>query len=216
MRGQRRRIWAAAAALFLARAGWGQDVRWQDVVRLETELGLAKSGAFYYLLHLESRTLELKSRGLNLRTWNIVGLDQAGRRPEESVDRITKKAAGFVPTRSKIDPVKESEDEEPSSQTAVSATGEHQLQSLEVHDMPDRFELILGSGLKIICAPPRAAVSSVLAKTARALWIPLKTLVLTIRKKSFSIIEIQLLEKKEAQTLYWTVSEGQKIFIVNN
>lgn len=211
-------LWSFVFALALARAGWCQETapKPKDVVRLETELGLAKAGVFYFVLHIESKTLELKARGLTFRSWTVVRLDQSGRRPAEGVATIVKKTAAFVPSRSKIKPEKESEEETPATPPPTPAAGEFDLQALEVHDMPDRFDIQLDSGLKLVCSPAKGGVSSFLAKTGRALWIPLKTLLLRVKNESFSTIEIDFQNKIESQALYWTALEGQKIFILNN
>jgi hypothetical protein len=199
-------------------AAGGQDVGSQTraLRRLETELALAKTGAFYLVLHIESKSLELKARGLTLRGWTIGEFAQSGRRPSEGVLTIVKKAAPFVPTRSKIKPEKEDEAQPAQAEPAKPATGEYDLQALEVHDMPGRFDLMLDSGLTIRCEPKKQGVSSFLDKAARALVLPLKNLIHSLKQKSFSLLELGFEDKLETQSIYWTAFEGQKIILLNN
>lgn len=198
--------------------GMGQDPSLQarEIQRLETELSLTKSAAFYFLLHIESRTLELKAKGIPLRSWKIAQSEASGRRASEGVMTVMKKAASFVPTRTKIKPEKEAEEPSVKAEPSPPASGEYDLQAFEVQDMPERFEIVLDSGLKIICGPQKQGVSSLLEKAGRTLFIPLKTLVMTLKKQNFSILELGFEEKKEAQAIYWTIFEGQKIYVLNN
>jgi hypothetical protein len=209
--------WVAGLAFF-SLAARGQDAasRAREVQRLETELALAKSGAFYFVLKVESRTFELRARGLSLRSWAIGEIVQSGRRPAEGVYTISRKNASFVPTRTKIKPDKEDEEQPVKPAPATGAAGEYDLQALEVRDMPERFVLRLDSGLEIRCGPKREGVLSFFGRTARVLGLPLKTLFLAVKKKSFSTLELGFAGKKESQSVYWAAFEGQKIYIVKS
>lgn len=139
--------------------GFGQDasVGPQDVSRLEKELTLAKSPAFYYVLNSKARTLELKARGFVLRGWALGEVRQAGQRAAEGVHSIARKASSFVPTRSKINPEKANEEPpaKPEMTQKTDLTDTYDLQALEVQDMPDRFSLYLDSGLTIQFRPQK-------------------------------------------------------------
>ncbi len=203
--------------------------RAREVRRLETELSLAKSPAFYLALDLEARKIELKARGMVLRDWALDEIHQSGSRAAEGVYSILKKAARFIPTRLKITPEKEGEEQivkpdeskakengQVKAEAGQPATETYDLQALEIRDMPSSFDLILDSGLTIQCRPHKKGLAAILAKTGRALYLPLKTLVLAVKKKRLDIIELSTKDSKEAQALYWTVFEGQKLFILTN
>jgi len=206
--------------VLLAIPGFGQDasVGPQDVRRLETELSLARSPAFFFILNIEARTLELKARGIVLRSWTLGDISQSGFRAAEGVHSIAKKTAPFVPTRSKINPEKADEEPpaKPEETKKATSTDAYDLQALEVQDMPERFSLSLDSGLTIQFRPQNRGVSSILGRAGRAIYLPLKTLFLTLKKKRFSTLELQFAEKNEVQGLYWIISEGQNIFIITN
>jgi len=82
--------------------------------------------------------------------------------------------------------------------------------------MPERFSLSLDSGLTIQFRPQNRGVSSIFGRAGRALYLPLKTLFLTLKKRRFSTLELQFAEKNEVQALYWIISEDQNIFIITN
>jgi len=200
--------------------GFGQNtsVGLQDVRRLETELSLARSPAFYFILNIKARTLELKARGIVLRGWPLGDIRQSGLRAAEGIHSIEKKAAPFVPTRSKIIPEKADEEPpaKPEETKKATSTDAYDLQALEVQDMPERFSLALDSGLTIQFRPQKRGVSSIFGRAGRALYLPLITLFMTLKKKRFSTLELQFADKIEVQALYWIISEGQNIFIINN
>jgi hypothetical protein len=229
---QRNKFLIAAALLLLSTPARPQDaaVQARDVRRLETELTLAKSPAFYLVLDLPGRALELRTRGLVLRRWTLEQVRQSGARAAEGVYTIRKKIASFVPTRSEIVPEKGAEEPTPKAEEAkskeagsgpksgatTSPAAPYELQALEVQDMPDSFDLALDSGLVLRLSVRKKGLSSILARTERALYLPLKTLLLTLKNKHFDLVELIFNEKKESQAIYWTVFEGQKIFILTN
>jgi len=180
---------------------------------LEQELDLAKAPSFYFVLNLAEKKLALKSRGIILKEWQLKRVRYWGKPvPSRSLAMI-KKTAPFIPQRKSIKPgAAEVQDKTKEKQDKL------ELEVLELDDMPYVYSFYLEGNISISIRPGAVSLPSFLGGVAHSFkWYffnPIKTLWLTLRKKSYATIDLSLESKKEAQALYWSLLEGLKGIII--
>ena len=170
---------------------------------LEEEYALAKATGFYFLINLKDKRIELKSRGIVLRTWEPRRIRFWGSPVPFRALALTRKTALTLPQRRVI-----KLDEEEAVPKPQAKPGEFELEALEVKDMPRFFTLELENGMMISVVGQE--------KGARKLWslmkwhigMPLKILKFHLKKRTMSLIQIGFDDSKEGQALYWALTEG--------
>ena len=188
--------------------GAGEDTpqSWERNQALKKELELAKSPALYYIFDLAGRQIQIKSRGMVLKEWNIERLHRWGDTPPPGAVTLEKKSTLFPPKRTKIKP---GTDEEGDA---------FELDALELRDMPSSFVLYLKGGIRIYIRPKPVSLLSKIGGIGRFaawyLWVPLKNLGNELRGKPFSAIDLALPGKEETQTLYWALADGTRGLIL--
>ncbi len=174
---------------------------------LAAEYALARGTSFYFVLDLGSRKMELKAKGMVMKSWAIEGMKFWGKPDFPAAVEISRKSALKAPRRFEIKPATG----EPASEDDAAG---FELDALEVSDMPGGFTLHSENGARIsvrtrsggIFLGAGSAVSSVVWHT----YIPIRHLVRTVLGKPDFAIEIVFREKMEAQSVYWTFFEGIK------
>ncbi|MDH7512629.1 MAG: hypothetical protein QHH14_06765 [Clostridiales bacterium] len=169
---------------------------------LKEELALARAPSSYFVVDLQTRIFQLKASGLTLREWKIERLRRWGDPVPLRAISIEKKSALFAPKRKKIKPGANQEGET------------HELEVLELKDMPSSFSLCLDRGLYIYVRPRPETFLSRAWEIGRFLrWytlIPLKNLWFEMKKEPLTALDIKVLNKEEAKSLYWALLEGHK------
>jgi hypothetical protein len=167
------------------------------------ELTLAKTPSLYFIVYVKSKMIALKSRGMILQEWPIQSIHAWGDRSPLSALMLEKKSTLFPPKRTKIMPAAKEED---------AATFE--LDALELKDMPSRFTLFLGGGIRVNFRsqargffPRLGTLGHFLAWN---LWVPLKNLSYQLRRKPFSALDISLGKKEDSRAVYWAFPDGIK------
>jgi hypothetical protein len=199
--------WALAIpAVFLALALPGSVRGGEGLAFLENrlareELALAKTPALYFIIRMKSRTISLKSRGINLAEWKIESLHAWGEAPPLSALTLEKKSS--LPERTKIKPAAGEEGAAP-----------FELEALELKDMPSKFTLFLGGGIRVYIRPMSKSFFPRLGSFGHFLawniWVPLKNLSFKLRKKPFGAIDIKLGTKEDGQAIFWALPDGIK------
>jgi len=126
---------------------------------LNSEYSLAKDSNFYFVLDVLGRKLELRVRGMVLRSWPFQSMRFWGR-PEFSGNvELVRKTALKAPKRIVIKPGAEAEKVEAAPPPAAKPSGtgaapgnaaEFDLEALELKDMPKNFALDFDNGLHIL------------------------------------------------------------------
>lgn len=167
------------------------------------ELQLARTPALYFVIALESGTIALKSRGMTLREWKIVGLQTWGDPPRPVALTLQKKSALFPPKRTKIKPAANEEE-----------AAAFEPDALELKDMPSRFSLFLSDGMRIYVRGRTSGFFPRLGAIGHFfswyVWAPMSNLFFEARKKPFAALDIKLAGKEDAQALYWAFPDGIK------
>lgn len=171
---------------------------------LEAEVTLARAPGAYFVLDLGDRSVSLKARGMVLRSWEIQKARFWGANVPVKAYQLLKKSAWFPPKRKSIVPGKD-------------AQGNIDLGVLELKEMPSYYSLTFPDGVRMNVRPKTKKFLSYVrnAGTAisRFISLPLKTLWLSIRKKSFAQIDLVLANEKDAKALFWAFAEGQNCII---
>jgi hypothetical protein len=174
---------------------------------LETELSLASSSGLYFIVDIGERRIDLKAKGIFLRTWTIEKIRIWGDPVLTNPVSLMKKSALFPPTREKIKPNENAEEE-----------ASFELEALELKDMPSIYRLGLERNISIYVRPKSTGWASFLRKIGPTLrWYfypPLRTLWTKLKKKSFTAIDITLENKDESKSLYWAIGENPPFIIL--
>jgi hypothetical protein len=194
---------------------------------LNAEYSLAKDANFYFVLDVLGRKLELKVRGMVLRTWPFQSMRFWGR-PEFSGNvELVRKTALKAPKRIVIKPGGEADKVEEAPAPApkpleAGATpvnpAEFDLEALELKDMPKKFSLDFDNGLHILIKV-RTASSGGLWGSMREIWrwyidLPLRNLFGPHSGPGLSELELTFDNDKDGQGIYWHLFEGIKGIIL--
>jgi len=187
---------------------------------LNAEYGLAKESQFYFVFDVLGRKLELRVRGMILRSWPLESMRFWGQPDFAGTVELVKKTSLKAPERIVIKP---GESEEPapaakSASTASATPAEFDLEALELKDMPKRFSLDFDNGLHVTIKAKGGAASSFGAKMRDAwTWyvdLPLRNLFGSREGQAISELELVFDEEKDAQSIYWHFFDGIKGLIL--
>jgi hypothetical protein len=192
----------------------------------EEEFNLAKTPSFYFLIDLGAKKVDLKARGFVLREWQVLSARVWGKRVPLGSIRLLRKTSLFAPQRKKIVPGS-AESTEPfnpkpkpeskAGQIKKKEEATFELQALELKDMPKTYRLQLEGAIGIEIRSKQKGFSKSLQRAWDSLrwytFYPLRTLWSSLKKRSFTEIEIMLENEQEAEALYWVLLEGQRAII---
>jgi hypothetical protein len=171
----------------------------------EQEYALAKAPGFYFLISLKDKRIELKSKGIVLRTWKPQKIRFWGSPVPFRALALTRKTALTLPQRRVIKPGEEETAPKPQAKP-----GEFELEALEVKDMPRFFTLELENGTTISVVSKEKGLKKLWSFLKWHIGMPLRTLRLRQKKRTVSFIQIGFDDSKEGQALYWALTEGIK------
>ncbi len=201
---------------------------------LEEELKLARNSQYYFVLNLKEKTLELRARGLLLKSWKASKLLYSGKPVPLKVTTLTFKSALKPPERKVIKPgeaqgnsgpqqalTRESEPQKKGekekkktdqNQPASSTVDKFEVEALEITDMPGSFELHFDDGLRIYVRS-KSGLGERFRQTRELalwyLWYPVRQLLFPKAEQKprlFLFFE----EKRQAQGIYWSFIDGIK------
>jgi hypothetical protein len=214
-------------AAALAATGWGAAADRSALAKtqaaLATEYSLAKDSNFYFVLDVLGRKLELRVRGMVLRSWPLQGMRFWGNPGFAGTVEMVKKTTLKAPERIVIKP---GETEEPAPAPvappakpgakgpAATTPAEYDLEALELRDMPKTFSLDFDNGLHIT-VKTKDGGSQGFAKSVRAAlrWyvqLPLRNLFGSREGKKISELELTFEQGQDAQAIYWHFFDGIK------
>jgi len=187
---------------------------------LNSEYALAKDTGFYFVLDVLGRKLELRVRGMVLRSWPLQSMRFWGQPDFSGNVELVRKTTLKAPQRIVIKPGSEEEAEPaPAAQPAPAKAAptdaaEYDLEALELKDMPKRFSLDFDNGLHVTVRS-KAAGSTGTIGSLRDAWrwyvaLPMKNLFDGKGDKAFSELELIFEGDKDAQAIYWHFFDGIK------
>ena len=188
---------------------------------LNAEYNLAKEVRFYFVLDVAGRTIELRVRGMVLKSWPIKAMRFWGQPDLAGTVELVRKTALKTPERNVIKPGEaEVIAPAPAPQGKAAPTGgaatsaDYDLEALELRDMPKRFSLDLDSGLHIT-VNTRSGDMAGFGTRMKEAWrwyvtLPLRNLLGPRQDKKFSELELIFGDEKDAQSVYWHLFDGIK------
>jgi len=181
---------------------------------LQSELELAQKPQIYFMLHLKERKIYFKARGITLKEIPVDDIKFWGNLSTIKPYTMVKRSSFSTPVRDKIN-LQESEEEE-KKEEKKDTKEKFQLKALERSDMPVSFTMSLDDNLFISVKPGGKGIVPSLYSAAYFLnWYvsrPLYTVWNAVKKRPYTAIQLRL-KKEDAQSLYWSFVEGEKIII---
>jgi hypothetical protein len=181
---------------------------------LESEFELAQKPQIYFMLHLKEKKIYFKARGIILKEIPLDDIKFWGNLSTIKPYTMVKRSSFSTPVRDKIN-LQESEEGE-KKEEKKDTKEKFQLKALERSDMPVSFTMSFDDNLFISVIPGEKGIVSSLYSAAYFLnWYvsrPLYTVWNAIRHKPYTAIQLRL-KKEDAQSLYWSFVEGEKIII---
>ncbi|HAR35540.1 MAG TPA: hypothetical protein DCR87_01275 [Acidobacteria bacterium] len=203
---------------------------------LEEELKLAKTPQYYFVLNLREKTLELRARGMVLKSWKASELRYTGKPVPLQVTTLTNKTALKPPERKVLNPAEQQAEEEkkaaekakleeaknkkaeeakkpeqaPTSTATPADTFE--VEALEITDMPGSYELNFDDGLRIFIRSRSGLQESFRQTRERLLWYTWYPVKHFLWRKSELRPQLVLYfdNMREAQGIYWAFIDGIK------
>jgi hypothetical protein len=186
---------------------------------LNAEYGLAKDAKFYFVFDVLGKKMELRVRGMVLRTWPIESMRFWGRPEFSGSVELVKKTALKAPERIVIKPgdtevITPAPAAKPAAPGAATTSADYDLEALELRDMPRRFSLDLSNGLHIIVKAKSGDAAGFGARLKDA-WrwyvgLPLQNLFGPKGEKGLSELELVFVDEKDPQSIYWHLFDGIK------
>jgi len=199
----------------------------KENIFLAEELSLAKNPQYYFVLNLKEKKIELRARGMVLKSWAARDIRYTGPAVPLKVTTLAQKTALKPPKRLLINPAEnqaqesstakpqEKKEEKAGQEKTAAASGSgssdnFEVQALEITDMPTSYELIMDNGLQVSIRTKGKEKS----RQQRELisWYvlrPIKNL-LSSKKEIKPKMIIYFEKERDAQGLYWAFIDGLK------
>jgi hypothetical protein len=187
---------------------------------LSAEYGLAKDAKFYFVFDVLGRKIELRARGMVLKSWPIREMRFWGRPEFAGTVELVKKTTLKAPERIVIKPGETEEIVKPAPVAAPAAPGsaaaaaDYDLEAIELRDMPKRFGLDLDNGLHITVKAKNGEAPGFGVRMKEAwrwyIGLPLQDLVGKRGKHELAELELILENELDAQSIYWHLFDGIK------
>lgn len=200
--------WIFSIFLFLMNTTlfWCETHNLQERQSLETELSAAKSSNLYFIFDIGERKIDLKAKGLLLRTWKIEAIHLWGDPVLLNPVSVVKKSAIFAPKREEIKPGESGKEEK------------FEIEALELSDMPSSYTIILEKNIYIYIRSKSKGLTSLLKNFGHALrWYfypPLKTIWSSTKRNSYTAFDLLMENKDECRSFYWTLVENSQFIIL--
>lgn len=214
---------AALVAAGLIGLGWAAGVDKAALAKkqdsLTAEYGLAKEAKFYFVFDVLGRKIELRVRGMVLKTWPIEAMRFWGQPDFSGSVEMVKKTTLKSPERIVIKPGEtEAPIVKPAAAGAASTSADYDLETLELRDMPKRFGLDLDNGLHVTVTA-KTGNSMGFGTRMKEAWrwyvrMPLMNLFGPKKDKGLSELELIIADEKDAQSIYWHLFDGIKGIIL--
>lgn len=210
-------VLAALVPLLLAASASGAlpiDARNRAI---EVELEMARKKEIYLVFDLDARKVEVRSRGLVLKTFAIHDVRLWGARP--AIEPLTLKArkAMAAPQRERIAPESKSDKDVEIRQAPPPGQDTFDIKALELVDMPEAYALILDKDISIRVRPYGTGLISGVRGLGRSLWAfvrdSLASALLAMRGRHYGTVEIAL-TPEDARALYWAFLDGARCLVL--
>lgn len=210
--------------LFLCPALFPATVQADDVKTLETvnkrlraELELATRQQIYFMFDLQQGIVQFKSSGISVAELPLHSVRPWGQIATDKVRTVASKHSFVTPEREVLK-VPSPEESAKTEAKPESEPKKFELAALELPDMPTSYKLRFDDGLLITVRPDSEGFISRLWRTLdKGFWYlsrPLLTLWHYFHKQNYCEILLTM-PPKDAQLLYWSLTEGASCLIVD-
>jgi len=203
---------------------------------LEEELTLAKNPKYYFVIDLKSKKIEIRARGMQLKSWTASQIRYSGKPLPLKVLGLSQKSALNPPKRQMIKPGegdtaavvdqepvsvnKENQDKKKNAQKGTTETAQEsgpegetfQLEALEITDMPGNYELIFDNGLEISVRSPAGKGQKLRRIKENLSWyvfLPVNNFLKKGKAHNQKMI-LYFDQPRDAQGIYWAFIDGLK------
>ncbi len=187
-----------------APAGNDKEIFLRENRLLEEELKLARKQDIYLVFNLREKTASLKARGLQLRKLPIKDFQYWGSPLAARAYHLKRKSALFEPGREIVSPGKTKNNDN------------FEIEALELADMPSRYAFVLDGDVRISIRPHAADILSgmlnLFSWPIKFLTRPAAMFWNALRKKPYTAIDV-VLDKSDAQTLYWSLADRSGVVV---
>jgi hypothetical protein len=190
---------AAASGAFGQQPDKASLARRQQELTAESEL--AKEPNFYFVLDVRQKNLELRVKGMALRTWKLKSMKFWGKPAFAKTVQLVRKSTLNPPQRNVI---------KPGESTAAKDPAKFELEALELKDMPRSFSLEFDNGLHVAVKAEAGGLQGLAEDLGWYAVLPVRNLISTGSGRPMSELELRFENEKDAQAIYWIFFEGIK------
>lgn len=192
--------------LLTAVAGaFGQEQDKAALVRTQQELAaesdLAKEPRFYFILDVRRKNLELRVKGMTLRSWKMRSMRFWGKPAFSKTVQLVRRSTLNPPQRNVIKPGEAATAKDPAN---------FELEALELKDMPRSFSLEFDNGLHVSVRAENSGLRGLAEEFAWYGVLPVRNFFRSRNGKPMSELELKFENEKDAQAIYWIFFEGIK------
>jgi hypothetical protein len=191
---------------------------------LTTMFSLAQKPDHYFLFDITEKKIFLMSKGIVLREWSVDKVRFTGDPVPVQIFSLVRKNIQFSELRNNVDVDDSSVNDNDADNTGDNKTGEDskgtkfELEALELDDMPSSYILFLNGGISIKIRTQREGLWSTLKKPVHFFawhaYYPIRAIWSSLKKDTFTAIDISFKDKKEAQTLFWAVADEAECILL--
>ena len=191
---------AAASGLLGQAPDKDKIVRTQQQLTAESEL--AKEPHFYFVLDVREKILELRVKGMALRSWKLQSMRFWGKPAFSTTVQLVRKSTLKPPQRNVIKPGE--------AAPAPKDPSKFELEALELKDMPKAFTLEFDNGLHVSVKTAGYGLAVFRDVVQWYGWLPVRSYFQARNGKTTSELELHFEKETDAQAIYWTFFEGIK------
>ncbi len=201
---------------------------------LQEELTLAKNRKYYFVIDLKSKKIDIRARGMQLKSWTASQIRYSGKPLPLKVLGLSQKSALNPPKRQMIKPGegdtaavvdqepvsadKNNQDKKKNAQNGTTMPSQEpgtggetfQLEALEITDMPGNYELIFDNGLKISVRSPAGKGQKLRRLQENLSWyifLPVNNFLKKDKVHNQKMI-LYFDQPRDAQGIYWAFIDG--------
>jgi hypothetical protein len=190
---------------------------------LTAMLSLAEKSKHYFIFDFAQKRLFLMNKGVLLREWTVDQVRFTGDPVPIQLFSLVGKNIQLADLRLNVNDDDESIDDSSSNKTSNDKTSDnnddrYELDAMEIDDMPTNYRLFLNGGITINVRSQPQNLGSALKNIAHSFtwytYYPILSIWSSLKKTTFSVIDISFKDKKEAQALFWaSAEESECIFL---
>ena len=190
---------------------------------LEAMFSLAQKPDNYFLFDIREKRIFLMSRGIVLREWFADQVQFTGDPVPVQIFSLERKNIQFSELRHNIDVDDNSVNNTDPDNIGDNKTGENkkedkfELEAVELDDMPTSYVLFLNGGISINIRTHEGFGSFFKNTTHSIMWhayYPIRAIWSSLKKDTFTAIDISFKDEKEAQALFWAVADKAQCILL--